>query len=173
MNTNSRRENILSILKSSSKPISASALAEQFKVSRQIIVGDIALLRASGHQISATPRGYIYQAAEHQAEWPYEGILACSHTPDELLEELYTIVDFGGVVLDVTIDHSLYGQLSGILNIASRYDADAFVAKANQHSTAKPLSILTDGIHLHHIGCKDEESFTRIQSALKEKGFAL
>lgn len=171
MDTNSRRDRILTALKSAVAPTSASVLAEQFQVSRQIIVSDVALLRAAGHKIVATPRGYVFQPAERNH--PYEGVLACVHTPGQLQDELYTIVDFGGIVIDVTIEHPLYGQLSGMLNLASRYDVDAFIEKVNQTENAKPLSLLTGGIHLHKIGCKDENMFRRIQDALREKGLIL
>ena len=48
MQAGSRRQNIIQVLRSSSGPVSAGRLAGMFGVSRQIIVGDIALLRASG-----------------------------------------------------------------------------------------------------------------------------
>ena len=48
MHAQDRRQAILDTLRRSGGPVSASALAEQFSVSRQIIVGDIALLRAAG-----------------------------------------------------------------------------------------------------------------------------
>ena len=72
----------------------------------------------------------------------------------------------------MTIDHPIYGQLSGKLDVHSRYDADLFVEKVKQYST-KPLSSLTSGIHLHRVGCRDEETFLRIKAALKEKGYLL
>ena len=79
----------------------------------------------------------------------YEGLLACKHiTNEKLLEELYTIVDFGGFVIDVIIDHEHYGQLSGKLSISSRYEADLFMEKAKK-DTGRPLSLLIGGVHLH------------------------
>ena len=59
MNAKERRQAILEQLKRAEKPVSATALARQYGVSRQIIVGDVALLRAGGEPISATPRGYV------------------------------------------------------------------------------------------------------------------
>ena len=52
-----RRRAVARALEEADGPVSAAALAERFSVSRQIIVGDIALLRAAGADISATPRG--------------------------------------------------------------------------------------------------------------------
>ena len=168
MDAKTRRKEILNMLRGSDFPISASSLARTLSVSRQIIVGDIAILRASGEEISSTPRGYIY--ADHSVSgFPYEGLIACRHTPEQLREELYTIVDFGGYVINVIIEHPLYGQLSGALNLASRYDVDLFLKQVAQEENAKPLSILTNGVHLHQIGCRDKETLERIKTSLEEK----
>lgn len=170
MNANERRKLIISRLKNSDKAISASMLAQQLSVSRQVIVGDIALLRASGIKISATPRGYIFEK-ENDAGFPYIGFLPCRHTPDETRDELYVIVDFGGYVIDVIVEHPIYGQLAGPLDIASRHDVDLFIQHLDSHKAARPLSTLTDGVHFHRIGCKSEDTFELIKSALKSKGF--
>ncbi|MBN7773645.1 transcription repressor NadR [Clostridium aminobutyricum] len=172
MNALERRNLIVNELKNASSPISASSLASQLNVSRQIIVSDVALLRASGIDISATPRGYILADQEIPSDYGFIGFLACKHTAQQLKEELYTIVDFGAEVLDVTIEHSLYGQLSGRLDLGSRYEVDLFLKKV-QNGPDLPLSILTEGIHLHKIGCKDEKTFELIKQTLTEKGMLL
>ena len=59
MNGEQRREKIIDILNSSSKPVSGVALASMLNVSRQVIVQDIALIRASDNEISSTNRGYV------------------------------------------------------------------------------------------------------------------
>ncbi|MCH4238806.1 MAG: transcription repressor NadR [Oscillospiraceae bacterium] len=163
-----RRNAILQQLASSQVPLSASALAKKYQVSRQIIVGDIALLRAAQTHITATPRGYIL---EHSAQ--QTGIrrtIACCHTGLEpLRQELYTITDNGCAVLDVIVSHRVYGQLSGKLHIFSRYDADAFIRKVTESNSA-PLSILTDGIHLHTLLCPDEDAFRRVTEQLRQFG---
>lgn len=169
MNAKERRAAILNKLRQSDAPVSASVLAQQLSVSRQIIVGDVAILRASGAQISATPRGYIFEEPSSRA-FPFEGIVACKHTTDQLQDELYTIVDYGGVAIDVTIEHPIYGQLSVPLNLASRYDVDLFVQQVFHEENARPLSVLTGGIHLHRIGCKNPEAFDLIKKNLAEKG---
>ena len=168
MKADTRRERIMSILENSDSPISASTLASELSVSRQIIVGDVALLRASGVNILATPRGYICED-KTDSQFPYEGIIACKHTPQQLRDELYTIVDHGGFVINVTIAHPIYGELSGLLNLGSRYDVDLFVNRVEEEAHAKPLSVLTDGVHLHRIGCKDKDSFRLIKDKLSEK----
>ena len=167
-----RRSQIVEAIKSSTEPISASSLATQLNVSRQIIVGDIALLRASGHNISATPKGYVFENGENLSAFGYTGIIACRHDEKKLIEELYAIVDLGGTIIDVTIEHSTYGQISGRLDIASRRDADEFMNRL-KFSQSKPLSDLTGGIHLHKIGCRDELTFNLIVKNLIEREISL
>ncbi|MBK5262936.1 MAG: transcription repressor NadR [Peptostreptococcaceae bacterium] len=167
-----RRNQIIKIIKSLASPVSASMLAVQLNVSRQIIVGDIALLRASGQNISATPRGYVFENEENLSSFGYTGIIACRHDEKKLVEELYAIVDFGGTVIDVTIEHSTYGQISGRLDITSRHDVDEFINKLKL-SQSKPLSDLTDGIHLHRIGCRDKHTFDLIVQDLVNREIAL
>lgn len=171
MKSEKRRNMILDELKKAASPISAGTFAEQYQVSRQIIVGDIALLRASSIEILATPKGYIINS-EKSDDDSCVYVLACKHDASHTLDELYTIVDYGGEVIDVIVEHPIYGQLTGYLNVASRYDADQFVEKIQEENT-KPLSVLTDGIHLHSIRCKDEKNYQLIKKMLCEKGYLL
>ena len=166
MQAETRRKRILEILRKSSDPVSASRLAGIFSVSRQIIVGDVALLRASGTDITATPRGYVLTGHS-------EGVLhriPCRHSAEEMKKELQIMVDNGCLVRDVIVEHPIYGQLVGQLDISTRYDVDEFMAKVMQ-SDAAPLSDQTEGIHLHTIFCPDEESYQRVLGKLKERGF--
>lgn len=161
-----RKEKIIEEIKSSDKPISASKLASQCGVSRQIIVGDVALLRASGYNIIATPRGYILDNQNNECIYT----IAVKHNQQSLGDELYTIVDLGGSIIDVIVDHPIYGQLAGKLHISSRYDVDQFLKKV-ENGKAKPLSQLTDGLHLHTIQCQNEDIYQRIIKVLDEKGY--
>ncbi len=166
MTSAQRREKIKEYLKNVTSPVSASQLASEFKVSRQVIVGDIALLRASGADIVSTPRGYILPSS-------FDGIkrtIASFHKPEDTLKELYTVTDNGGTVQNVIVEHPIYGQLSGELQISSRYDADEFINKVKS-SSAQLLSELTGGIHLHTILCKNQKVFDRIIASLKKEGF--
>lgn len=166
MNAAQRREAILNRLSGAETPVSASALAAQLGVSRQIVVGDVALLRAGGAQIDATPRGYQL----HPAQKGYVGILACVHsTEEEMRTELYTIVDQGGIVVDVAVENPLYGELRGNLNLASRYDVDHFIQQAADTPECL-LSRMTGGVHLHTLSCPTPEAFRRIEAALDAKG---
>ncbi len=161
-----RKEKIIEEIKKSEKPVSASALAKKLGVSRQIIVGDVALIRASGTNIIATPRGYILDSKQQNQTYT----IAVNHSQEQMADELYTIVDLGGCAIDVIVDHPVYGQLTGKLHLSSRYDVDQFIKKVNNNQ-AKPLSQLTDGLHLHTIQCPNEDTYQRIVSALDEKGY--
>lgn len=161
-----RKAKIIEEIQKSQKPVSASSLAKKLGVSRQIIVGDVALIRASGTHIIATPRGYLLDNQQLQKTYT----IAVKHTQEQLGDELYTIVDLGGSVIDVIVEHAIYGQLTGKLHLSSRYDVDQFLKKI-KNDKAKPLSQLTDGLHLHTIQCQDEETYHRIMNALNEKGY--
>ena len=166
MHSDERRKAIADVLRAADAPVSASALAEKFSVSRQIIVGDIALLRSSGEEILATPRGYVTPKEAR-------GILrrvAVKHTPQEMEAELNAIVDNGCTVIDVIVDHPIYGQLTGPLHLSSRYDVGQFLQKVSR-SGARPLSALTGGVHLHTILCPDEAAWHRVRAALDQAGF--
>ena len=166
MNTSERRERILEYLKAADRPLSATALAQKLSVSRQIIVGDVALLRASGERITATPRGYVL-------ERPRQGVVgtvACLHSGGDMERELTLMVDQGCTVVDVVVDHPVYGQLTGPLDLSSRYDISEFIRKVEENS-ALPLSSLTDGVHLHTLRCPDQAAFDRVAAALEQAGF--
>ncbi len=171
MNAAERRTKITELLAAANGPMSATALASRCGVSRQIIVGDVALLRAGGVAVMATPRGYIL---ENSASLPAhaERRIVAHHGDDRLREELYTIVDLGGAAIDVTVEHSIYGQITAPLHIFSRYDVDVFCNKLN-HSTTRPLCDLTGGIHLHTVRAPDEKTLDRVIDGLREKGFLL
>lgn len=161
-----RRKGIEQVLSQSPGPVSAAALARRFGVSRQIIVGDVALLRAAGAAIDATPRGYVTRRGS-------AGLVrqvACRHAAADMEQELNIMVDNGCTVLDVAVDHPVYGQLTGALHLRSRYDVQQFVARCAE---ARPLSVLTEGIHLHTLICPDEAAWERVRAALAAAGFLL
>lgn len=161
MNAEIRRNKILSILSGVSDPISATVLAQKLNVSRQVIVNDVAILRASGSELIATPRGYILQGREtgiiHQ--------IACIHDAGGMRDELNAIVDQGCKVIDVVVEHPVYGQLAGTLQLSNRNDVKEFVERSEE---AQLLSYLTGGVHLHTILCPTEEAFERVKQELKK-----
>lgn len=165
-----RRSQIFKLLQMDIKPVSANNLAERFEVSRQIIVGDIALLRAGGADIIATPRGYILNKKHDGEDDPSDSyVIACRHDKIELEDELYAVIDNGGRFLNISIDHILYGNITQPLEIRSRYDANKLINKVAVNG-ASLLCSLTDGVHLHTIRCPEPESYRRILEALKRKG---
>ena len=165
MEAASRRQAILDRLRTADRPVSASALAAEQNVSRQIIVGDIALLRAGGAEISATPRGYVLPRAT-------DGItrtIACRHTLEQTGTELDILVDNGCTVINVIVEHPVYGQITGELHLSSRHDVQEFMDKVRTDG-ARLLSELTGGVHLHTLMCPDEAAYRRTIAQLREAG---
>ena len=164
MNAVNRRENIIRTLRQAADPVSAASLASDLGVSRQIIVGDIALLRASGEKITSTPRGYVLSEGGTSVY-----TLACVHGVEDTEKELNIMVDNGCKVLTVSVEHPVYGLLPGELQLANRYDVRQFVEKL-QSGEVRPLSALTGGVHLHTLSCPDNECFERTRSQLEREG---
>jgi len=163
-----RRDAIIESINKSNTPVSATSLAKKFDVSRQVVVGDIALLRAQGHEIIATARGYMAPGFREPNQ--FIGKIACCHSPENTKEELCIIVNLGAVVLDVIVEHELYGEMTGQLNLRNHGDIDSFIRKVNS-SEIKLLSELTLGIHLHTISCQDKAHYERVCKALDEAGY--
>ena len=163
MTASERRQQIARLLSASHAPISATTLSQELGVSRQIIVGDIALLRAAGQEITATARGYVIPAQN--------GLLrriACTHSAEETLDELDAMVDCGCTVVDVIVEHPVYGQLTAPLHLSSRLDVDQFMKRMDG---AAPLSQLTGGVHLHTLSCPDETAYEHLLQLLRQRGF--
>lgn len=166
MNHLERRDEILRMLEKSSEYISAAQFAQHFGVTRQVIVSDIALLRANGHRIQAARRGY---RMEEQFPAGQLRSVMCRHRSDQVLEEFYTVVDNGGSVVSVVVEHPIYGQLSADLNIDSRYDAQEFVQR-QKTTRASQLSDLTGGFHIHMLRVPSEDAYLRIVKGLQALG---
>lgn len=163
MNNNERRERIYGVLCASEECVSANRLAERFGVTRQIIVSDIAILRALGKKISSAHSGYYIERAAGQIE-----TVICRHGVEEVLDEFYAVVDNGGTVLNVIVEHPIYGQISADLNISSRYDAENFMQSVRENKAAQ-LCDLTDGLHIHTVRVPDPAAYERIVAELKSK----
>lgn len=161
-----RRLKITERILESDKPLSATALAREFKVSRQIIVGDVALLRANKTDIIATNKGYILGSRPAEAS----ALIKVKHKPEDIYDELCTIVDMGGRIKTEEIKSDLYGQLSIEININNREDARIFSEKCLD-GAATPVSELTRGVHFHLVEADNELVLIRVQRALNEKGY--
>jgi len=168
MDATMRRERIFEIINKDYAPVSASALAKELGVSRQVIVGDVAILRAQGHEIIATARGYMIP--EFRESNHYVGKMACCHNAENTKDELYAIVDLGATVINVIVEHEVYGEITGQLDIKTRDDVDIFVDRVKS-SDVKLLSALTLGVHLHTIVCRNKAHFEQVYCALDSAGF--
>lgn len=163
-----RREKLLALLLRSDEPISGAKIGEIYHVSRQVVVQDIALLRSKGHSILSTPRGYVYE--KETTNQNKRRIVKVCHSDKQAEEELSTIVDLGGVVLDVMVNHRTYGKVTAPLNIKSRRDVRRFVEDLKE-SKSSLLSNTTSGYHFHTIEAESEDILNEIEEALKEKHF--
>lgn len=169
MDGETRRKKLLQLLKNADTALSGERLSDTLGVSRQIIVQDIALLRAKGCRIISTNRGYLlYPQEPHRAS----RIFTVSHSTEEIQEELYAIVDLGGSIRNVIVEHEIYGSITGSLNISSRKEVDDFVARV-QSSKAVPLKVLGGDIHSHVIDADSEEILDEIERTLSKKHFLL
>lgn len=164
-----RRKELMKMLQHETKPLSGTELAKHFGVSRQVIVQDIALLRATDRNILSTNKGYVLFHPEQEEE-RCRRILASNHGEERMQEELYLIVDNGGYVCNVVVEHEIYGQLSADLILKNRRDVNEFVKKMGEISD-KPLNVLTGGIHFHTVEAESEEILDCIEEQLREQGF--
>lgn len=169
MNSKERRKYIEELLIKRGEPQKGQNLAKELGVTRQIIVKDIAILRAEGANIIATPEGYIIPSDNKQK---VKRIIAVSHRAEEIEDELTCIVKFGGTIEDVIIEHPVYGEIKGMLMIKTLYDVQRFIEKCSKLS-AEPLSTLTRGVHIHSIEADNEEIMERILSELKARNYLI
>lgn len=168
MNNKERREEIIRILQKSSAPVSGSKLAAALAVSRQVIVQDIALLRTE-YPIFATAQGYLlYAAPPKYCRRTY----LVKHTADQIQEELLTMVEKGGHVLDVIVEHDVYGQIRADLNLSTPKDVLRF-CRLLENSSSGPLFPISAGVHIHTVEAASEEILDQIELQLREKGWLL
>ena len=169
MNTSERRKEILKTLRSSDFPVAARELAAKFGVSRQVIVQDIALLRAEDQKILSTYRGYVLEKDQVKKK-KYIRVFCVCHSTEDTRDELQTIVDYGGHVLDVAVDHPLYGQIRADLIINNRLDVEEFVERMDRYK-AQPLKVLTGDYHYHTVTAESEKNLDFIEQELRKKGY--
>lgn len=160
-----RRNDIMNRIKSSAVPVSGKALAQAYEVSRQVIVQDIALIRASGHNIISTNRGYILNAPHTVSR-----IFKVQHTDEELENELCSIVDYGGKIINVMINHRVYGRMEAELNINSRRKVMEFMEDIKSGKSS-PLKNITSNYHYHKVEADTEETLDMIEDMLRKKGY--
>ena len=167
--TNERRRAIEQLLRTSAEPITGNQLAALYGVSRQIIVQDMAVLRAGGLEVEASAQGYRIK----QDTGNFACVVACRHSGmDELKRELYAVADAGACVSDIIVEHPVYGEIVGKLFINSRASADQLVENLSQPGVA-PLSVVTGGLHLHTITAPTQQVLDMAVTALKINGFVV
>ena len=169
MEATERRAAIMVELKRAVKPVSGSALAKAVGVSRHVVVQDIALLRADGHDIVATNRGYVLREGAGEPSVPTR-LVKVRHTQDEMADELTSIVDMGGAVLNVIVNHRVYGKITADLDIRNRRDVERYL-EAIESGKSFPLLTVTSGYHFHRIAADDEETLDDIEEMLRAKGY--
>ncbi|KOR26502.1 transcription repressor NadR [Clostridium sp. L74] len=167
MNSIERRKSIENMLIKNDKPLKGNEIGQILGVTRQVIVKDIAILRAAGKNIIATPEGYLMPNENKQL---IRKIIAVCHDSEDIKNELEIIVKFGGIVEDVVVEHPVYGEIKAMLMIKSMYDIDNFI-QSIKNNKAEPLLILTGGIHLHTISSDDEGIMNKIIEELKKKNY--
>ncbi|MGI6590559.1 MAG: transcription repressor NadR [Eggerthellaceae bacterium] len=165
MTGDERRKMILNALRETEKPLSGETLGKAAHVSRQVVVQDIALLRTEGYPIVSTNRGYLMSLPHRRMR-----VLKCHHTVDETEDELTIIVDLGGEVVDVVVNHRVYGKMSAMLNIKNRRDVKHYMDNIRSGKSS-PLMLVTSGYHFHHIAADSEEALDEIEAALRERGY--
>ncbi|MBC8014715.1 MAG: transcription repressor NadR [Sporomusaceae bacterium] len=170
MDARQRRTKLLQKLKEAGGPLTGTWLAKELGVSRQVIVGDFAIMRAAGTEVYATPQGYVLPIMENSKA--IRITIPCKHERVGMEEELAIIIDNGGKVLDVIVEHPVYGELTANLMLASRRDLTEFLRKLDG-SKAEQLASITGGVHVHTVEVPDYETLARIKDELRIKGILL
>ena len=165
MKANDRRKAIVNLLLSSTDAISGGNLSEEFGVSRQIIVQDITVLKGSGYDILSTHNGYIIQKSPLK-----ERVFKVHHTTEQTQDELNTVVNLGGTVVDVFVWHKVYGKMVAPLNIFSPMHVKQFIEGVRSGKSTELMNI-TGGYHYHTVRAESDEILDKIGKTLDEKGY--
>lgn len=165
MKAEQRRKEIVNLLTAKKEPLSGGALSEILSASRQIIVQDIALLKASGYEIVSTNRGYVLHTTPL-----VERVIKVKHTSEQTEDELSTVVQYGGSIIDVFVWHKVYGKIQANLNIFTLNDVKNYREKILSGKSTELMNV-TSGYHYHTIRADDEQTIEKIEKALLDKGF--
>lgn len=160
-----RRFEILALLEGATGPISGAEIASRCGVSRQVIVNDIALLRREGNEVISTHHGYVL--ARHGG--PCRRLYKVCHDETRVQEELYAIIDLGGTVEDVIVNHRFFGKIEAKLGLSSRREARRFIDEIT-HSKSTLLCKTTSGYHFHHVSADSDEVLDEIAAELQRLG---
>lgn len=164
-----RRTEIRRMLQNAQTPLTGTALAKGLHVSRQVIVQDIALMRAEHLPILSTNKGYLLRPDALQVSQP-KRVFFVRHTTGQVMEEFMTVIDLGGRILDVSVEHELYGPIRADLLIENAQDAAEFVQRLAA-CRDNPLKVLTDDCHFHTVSAPSEKLLDLIEAELRARGF--
>ncbi|PKM49462.1 MAG: transcription repressor NadR [Firmicutes bacterium HGW-Firmicutes-7] len=164
-----RRNTIAKEIFSQEDPVTGTSLAKKYGVSRQVIVQDIALLRAQGINIVSTAEGYRKSIVKEET---FKRAFSVKHSINEIEDELNLIVDSGGNIINVIVSHPIYGEISVDMMINSRRNVAKFMNKLEQKDFV-PLMNLTGGEHIHVVEVDDEEILDEIERELTKKGYLI
>ena len=167
MKAETRREEILSLISNTENPIPANVLKERFNVSRQVIVQDIAILRANGYDVTATNRGYFLGRGSQATR-----VFKCRHSFEELVDEGMIIIEAGGKIEDIFVNHRVYGRISSKLGLQNRMHVEELY-RSLFSGASKPLMSVTDGYHYHTVSAESEAVLDLIEQKLRERGFLI
>lgn len=160
-----RRKEIAAMILAAEEPVSGSVLSERLGVSRQIIVQDIAMLRAEGYDVLSTHQGYVI------TKGPFvERVFKLRHTSEQTEDELSGIVALGGTVVNVFVWHKVYGKIEAGMNIFSERGIAQFM-DGIKSGKSKELMHITEGYHYHTVRADSEETLNAIEEMLKGKGY--
>lgn len=165
MKAQERRQAIANMLCRAENPVSGTELSQHFSVSRQIIVSDISVLKASGFDIISTHYGYVLSKSPLKKR-----VFKVFHTPKQTEDELRTIVDLGGTVVDVFVWHKAYGKVQAQLNIFSHNRIEQFLDSIRSGKSSELMHI-TGGYHYHTVEAESNEVLDRIEQALADKNY--
>lgn len=166
-----RRSKILLKLQETDSPLSGTALAKEFHVSRQVIVQDIALMRAENYGILSTNKGYLLRSENSEGIQP-KRVFYVKHSPEQVWDEFHAVVELGGKILDVAVEHELYGQIRVDLLIETTADAEEFCERL-RNCRDNPLNVLTDRCHYHTVTAPSEKLLDLIEEELQAKNILL
>lgn len=167
MKSEKRREEILSLMGNTETPLTAGVLAEKFNVSRQVIVQDVAILRANGYGITATNKGYVLNTKVRARR-----VFKCRHTFGQIVDEGVLIIEAGGRVEDIFVNHRLYGKISARLDLYNRTHVEELY-RSLVSGASKPLMSVTDGYHYHTVSAENEQTLDEIEKRLRAAGFLI
>lgn len=167
MKAHERRAEILSLIGNSQNPVAANFLSDKYSVSRQVIVQDIAILRAQGYGVISTNRGYVLGSGLRA-----ERVFKCRHSLQELVDESEIIISRGGKVEDISVHHRVYGKISARLELSTMRHAEELY-RSLVSGASKPLMSVTDGYHYHTVSGENEQTLDEIEMALREKGYLI